>query len=114
MSLAALPNQPATSNGVPLLENGAACASRSSTDATGAHPGKAKIELIGGVVYVASPVSRLHSLYQEELGYLLGTYRRATPRTELDTTPRSSWARRTNRGRTSHSGSRRNTAAAPP
>ena len=48
-----------------------------------AHPGDEKIELIGGIVYMASPVSRLHALYQDELGHPLGTYRRATPGVEF-------------------------------
>jgi len=39
-----------------------------------------KWELIGGVVYhMASPLKLTHSNYDDEIGYLLGTYRRATP-----------------------------------
>src|SRR5438105_824093 len=48
-----------------------------------AHSGHAKIELIGGMVYVASRATLLHDLYLEELGFSLGTYRRATPGVEL-------------------------------
>jgi Uma2 family endonuclease len=44
-----------------------------------AYPEDVKFELIGGVVYMASPQSRVHSEYEEELGFLLGVYRRATP-----------------------------------
>jgi Uma2 family endonuclease len=44
-----------------------------------AHPEGVKFELIGGVVYMASPQSRVHSEYEEELGFVLGLYRRATP-----------------------------------
>jgi len=53
-----------------------------------AYPKHVKIELIGGIVYMASPVSRAHGLYQEELNFPLGMYRRATPGVELvsDTT----------------------------
>ncbi len=38
-----------------------------------------KWELIGGIVYMASPSKHRHSAYDDEIGYLLGTYRRATP-----------------------------------
>lgn len=42
-----------------------------------------KWELIGGIVYRASPMLSLaHSDYDDEIGYLLGTYRRATPGTQ--------------------------------
>ena len=42
-----------------------------------------KFELIGGIVYVASPLSLFHSDYDDEIGYALGTYRRATPGTQV-------------------------------
>ena len=42
-----------------------------------------KWELIGGIVYIASPLRRQHSGYDDEMGYLLGTYRRKTPGTEV-------------------------------
>lgn len=42
-----------------------------------------KWELVGGVVYMASPLKLKHSRYDDEIGYLLGTYRRATPGTEV-------------------------------
>lgn len=42
-----------------------------------------KWELIGGIVYMASPLRRRHSGYDDEIGYLLGTYRRQTPGTEV-------------------------------
>jgi Uma2 family endonuclease len=38
-----------------------------------------KWELIGGIVYMASPLSLAHSDFDDEIGYILGTYRRATP-----------------------------------
>jgi hypothetical protein len=47
------------------------------------YPGDEKFELVGGIVYMASPLSWLHSICHEALGYLLGTYRRATPGVEL-------------------------------
>src|SRR5262245_30935386 len=43
------------------------------------YPDDVKIELVGGTVYMASPLGLEHSDYTEEVGYLLGTYRRATP-----------------------------------
>jgi Uma2 family endonuclease len=48
-----------------------------------AHPGKEKFELIGGIVYLASPLRRPHANYHEELGFALGLYRRGTPGVEL-------------------------------
>ncbi len=42
-----------------------------------------KWELIGGIVYMASPLRRRHSGYDDEIGYLLATYRRQTPGTEV-------------------------------
>lgn|SRR5487761_1428865 len=38
-----------------------------------------KWELVGGVVYIASPRKLKQSDYDGDIGYLLGTYRRATP-----------------------------------
>ena len=48
-----------------------------------AHPGKEKFELIGGIVYMASPLRLPHANYHEELSFALGLYRRATPGVEL-------------------------------
>jgi Uma2 family endonuclease len=38
-----------------------------------------KWELVGGIVYMPSPLSVTHSDYQEEIGYALSVYRRSTP-----------------------------------
>src|SRR5205823_496321 len=38
---------------------------------------------IGGVVYMTSPLRRPHGLYHVELTMYLGSYRRATPGTDL-------------------------------
>jgi Uma2 family endonuclease len=46
-------------------------------------PEDEKWELVGGIVYMASPLKRKHSGFDEEIGYLLGTYRRRTPGTEV-------------------------------
>jgi Uma2 family endonuclease len=42
-------------------------------------PDDVKFELVGGIVYMASPLRVKHSDFDDEVGYLLGTYRRATP-----------------------------------
>jgi Uma2 family endonuclease len=47
------------------------------------YPEDEKWELVGGIVYMASPLSLDHSHYDEEIGYALGTYRRATPGVEI-------------------------------
>lgn len=48
-----------------------------------AYPEDEKWELIGGIVYMASPLKLPHSDYDDEIGYVLGTYRRATPGTQV-------------------------------
>jgi Uma2 family endonuclease len=47
------------------------------------YPEDAKFELIGGIVYMASPLRVPHSDYDEELGFVLGLYRRGTPGTQV-------------------------------
>jgi len=42
------------------------------------YPKQIKIELIGGIVHMPSPTSFPHGQYLEELGFLMGVYRRAT------------------------------------
>jgi len=63
----------------PLLVNGDRMGQAEFHARYEACPENQKFELVGGIVYMASPESRLHSLYCEELGYLLGVYRRHTP-----------------------------------
>lgn len=48
-----------------------------------AYPDDVKFELIGGIVYMASPLRIPHALYEEELSFALGLYRRATPGVQL-------------------------------
>jgi Uma2 family endonuclease len=43
------------------------------------YPEDVKFELIGGTVYMGSPLRETHSDYEDELGFLFGVYRRATP-----------------------------------
>src|SRR6516165_4258127 len=44
-----------------------------------AYPEDVKFELIGGTVYMGSPLGETHSDYEDELGFVFGVYRRATP-----------------------------------
>jgi hypothetical protein len=44
-----------------------------------AYPDDVKIELIGGVVYMGSPLKRPHGTSDFELGLVLGLYKAATP-----------------------------------
>jgi hypothetical protein len=41
-----------------------------------------KFELVGGIVYMASPLRLAHGLYDEELAFLFKTYSKATPGVE--------------------------------
>jgi hypothetical protein len=47
-----------------------------------AHPEIKKAELIGGIVYMPSPVSFEHGVMDGDVGTWLGTYRAATPGTD--------------------------------
>ena len=69
-------------NGVPQLVNGERMKQPEFHRRYEACPEDEKWELIGGIVYMASPLRRRHSGYDGELGFLLGTYRRQTPGTE--------------------------------
>jgi Uma2 family endonuclease len=44
-----------------------------------ASPKGVKAELIGGIVYMPSPVGEIHGLYSGDLGCLFNLYKRATP-----------------------------------
>lgn len=67
-------------SGVPLLVNGERMKQPEFHRRYLQYPEDDKWELIGGVVYhMASPLKLTHSNYDDEIGYLLGTYRRATP-----------------------------------
>ncbi len=44
-----------------------------------AYPEDVKFELIEGTVYMGSPLRETHSDYEDELGFVFGVYRRATP-----------------------------------
>jgi Uma2 family endonuclease len=64
--------------GVPLLNNGDRMKQPEFHRRYRRCPEDKKFELIGGIVYMASPLSAVHSDYDEELGFALGLYRRAT------------------------------------
>jgi Uma2 family endonuclease len=71
------------SNGAPLLVNGERMKQPEFHRRYEACPAKERWELIGGIVYMTSPLSLTHSDYDDEVGYVLGTYRRATPGTQV-------------------------------
>jgi Uma2 family endonuclease len=48
-----------------------------------AYPPDTKFELIGGIVFVGSPLRQPHANYDEELGFAFGVYRRGTPGVEV-------------------------------
>ena len=69
-------------NGIPPLREGDRLSQPEFHRRYLQYPEDVTFELVGGVVYMASPLSRFHSGSDEEIGYLLSTYRRATPGTE--------------------------------
>ena len=70
-------------NGPPLLCNGDRMKQPEFHKRYQAYPDDVKFELVGGVVYMASPLRLTHSRYDHELGFVLGTYRLATPGVEV-------------------------------
>jgi Uma2 family endonuclease len=47
------------------------------------YPNDVKFELVGGTVYMASPLRRTHSRYDGQIGFALELYQRATPGVEV-------------------------------
>jgi hypothetical protein len=70
-----------STNGTPLLRDGDRLSQPEFHRRYLLYPDHIKIELIGVIVYMASPLSAPHSDYDEEVGFLLSLYRRATPGT---------------------------------
>src|SRR5271163_1994297 len=66
-----------------LLENGERMSQPEFHRRYAACPGDTKFELIGGIVYMASPQRRQHSFFDEVLGLALTFYRMATPGVEM-------------------------------
>lgn len=73
-----------TEKGVPLLVNGERMKQPEFHRRYAEYDEDEKWELIGGIVYKApSMLSLAHSDYDGEIGYILETYRRATPGTQV-------------------------------
>jgi Uma2 family endonuclease len=64
---------------VPLLSNGDRMTQAEFHERYEKYPEDVKFELIGGTVYMASPLRLKHSDDDDEIGFALGFYRRATP-----------------------------------
>src|SRR5438132_1422155 len=67
---------------IPLLENGDRLSQKEFHRRYEAYPEDVKFELIGGIVYMASPLRRLHAIYRLKLGTILSLYADATPGVE--------------------------------
>src|SRR5438876_4022550 len=82
MSTAAERRTPDPTLKLPLLENGDRLTQAEFHRRYEAYPDDVKIELIGGIVYMASPASWLHGSYDSELGLVLVLYKAETPGVE--------------------------------
>jgi Uma2 family endonuclease len=71
-----------SSPSIPLLHSGDRLTQREFHRRYEAYPEDVKFELIGGIVYMASPLRRLHAIYHLKLGTLLSLYADATPGVE--------------------------------
>ena len=71
-----------SSNGVPLLVNGDRMKQPEFHRRYLTYPKDVKFELIGGTVYMASPLRYPHGTYSQELSLAFGLYRTATPGVE--------------------------------
>src|SRR6266851_8915829 len=67
---------------IPLLNNGDRLTQREFHRRYEAYPDDVKFELIGGIVYMASPTGWPHSKYHLQLATVLGNYEAATPGVE--------------------------------
>jgi Uma2 family endonuclease len=72
-----IPDEPG--GATPLLANGDRMTQAEFHRRYEQYPEDVKFELIGGIVYMASPLRLPHSDYDDEIGFALGLYRRATP-----------------------------------
>jgi hypothetical protein len=73
----------------PLLSNGDRLPQPEFHRRYTAYPKDVKIELVGGTVYMASPMRRPQSGYSSEIGGVLFLYKASTPGgSKLATTPR--------------------------
>ena len=69
-------------NGAPLLCNGDRMKQPEFHRLYEAYPEDVKFELVGGIVYMASPLGRPHGVYHTRLGTVLGIYDSETPGVE--------------------------------
>src|SRR5262245_10759116 len=83
MSTAASRVTPPRPPGVPLLENGDRMTQAEFHRRYKACPPHVRAELIGGIVYMTSPLRRSHSSYHPELSGALWLYKNATPGVEV-------------------------------
>jgi Uma2 family endonuclease len=67
---------------IPLLHNGDRLTQKEFHRRYEAYPEDVKFELIGGIVYMASPTGWPHSKYHLQLATVLGNYEAATPGVE--------------------------------
>ncbi len=79
MSTALKRKQQAQLSALPPLHNGDRLTQAEFHRRYEQYPEDVKFELIGGIVYMASPLRLNHSDYDDELGFAFGLYRRATP-----------------------------------
>jgi hypothetical protein len=70
-------------NGPPPLYNGDRLKQPEFHRRYEAYPEDVKFELVGGVVYMASPARRPHGTFHSALGLALGTYEAGTPGVEV-------------------------------
>src|SRR5205823_8699024 len=68
---------------VPLLETGDRMAQPEFHRRYLTHPGREKFELIGGIVFMSSPVRWPHSAYHSALNLAFGLFQVATPGVDL-------------------------------
>src|ERR1700693_3044758 len=64
---------------VPLLHSGDRLTQAEFHRRYEAYPEDVQFELVGGTVYMSSPLREPHSDYDDELGFVFSLYRRATP-----------------------------------
>ena len=74
---------PSSGNGTPLLCNGDRMKQPEFHKRYEAYPDDVKFELVGGVVYMASPLRMPHGRYQPFLSFVLMLYQGGTPGVEV-------------------------------
>ena len=90
---------PVEADAPPLLCNGDTMNQAEFHRRYEAYPDNTKFELVGGVVYMASPLRRPHGTDHPELGHAISQYEDGTPGVEASACLPRFWARRANRSR---------------